>query len=428
MKLTDFVKNFLKSEKKSPIEYEKERAIKFMQRYREKYIPEQYNQALLAEQILNPDIDWLVSISNRTDGKSFNYLGMYMALCIEFDVGFFLIARHFTLRNVYYNTLLKIASAVDYFDPVKFSVQSTQFYLIVIYDNKVIGIISDLNAATDLKYSSAFVVDFPIIIYDEFLALESDYLPDEPERLKTIFESVNRDFFESDTRILQEPVIVLLGNAVNFSSPLLSYLDLFNKLERQGLNTARQYGNIWMEMRKNEHSNEKRNLRAFPEDDDPMTTGQFKFNNFGLATDNDRNAIIAGVYHDFYIKLIDRYLKVRYNIGRNLILLSVVANAPDYQFCTELKDMKDGVQFLKESYYDENQYKKHEREFYKYDNAYTKEYLTSQLNYVDIKILKCINQYDSQKPIETTNERHEREYKNQYMENSILAIQRRFFM
>ncbi|WNM54320.1 hypothetical protein CoNPh17_CDS0124 [Staphylococcus phage S-CoN_Ph17] len=44
------------------------------------------------------------------------------------------------------------------------------------------------------------------------------------------------------------------------------------------MNTKRQYGNIMLEMRRNEFSNENRNTRAFNTDNDSMTTGEFDFN------------------------------------------------------------------------------------------------------------------------------------------------------
>src|SRR5699024_7973356 len=70
---------------------------------------------------------------------------------------------------------------------------NNEFYKTLIYKDKAIALITDLNKATDLKYNSNYLKDFPIMVYDEFLALEGDYLPDEWERLKTIYASVNRD-------------------------------------------------------------------------------------------------------------------------------------------------------------------------------------------------------------------------------------------
>lgn len=418
---------FKKKSKLTPLEKEKQRALNFIKEYREKYVPKEYNQIELIDHLLEPEIDYLVSISNRSDGKSFNYIGCVMALSIEFDTGFTLIARHYTLRKVYYNLLMKIAHKIPFFDSKKLMAQSTDHYIIVIYGEKPIGVITDLNAATDLKYSSNFLVDFPIMLYDEFLAIETDYLPDEAERLKTIYESLDREFSKSDTRILDFPKIILLGNAVNFSSPLLAYLDLFNKLEKQPINSAKQYENIWLEMRRNDHSNEKRNLRAFPTKDDAMTSGQFKFNKYALASENDRNAIKSGIYREFNIKLLEYYLNVRYNRQRNLIMLSIKSDAENYAFCTEVSDKQENVIYLKDTFYSDTHYKKHERGLFKYDNAFSKSFITRDMQLINLKIIKCVKLYDTKHKEETISDRHEREYRDQYIENTKKAIMQRFF-
>lgn len=356
-----------------------------------KAIPKRFNQIELAEEIFNPEIDWLVSISNRTDGKSFNYVNLAVQMAIDLDINFTLISRTFMLRNAYTSFLYKL------FEETGRGIEGLLFkrtddYVMCIYNEKIIGIITDLNNATDLKYSSNFIKDFPFIIYDEFLALEGDYLPDEYDRLKTIYESIDRN--GGKIPFIKEPKILLLGNAVNFSSPLLAELDLFNKLETHPINSLKIYDNIALEMRRNENANEARNTRAFKSENDAMTTGQFKINNFKLITKPEYDKIsVNGT--DFYVKLSDNlYMNIHYYPNADYYtdkpVLSIEAGIHDYLFCMDLKDLKEGVTFLNGFYYSEFMERKYNNGLFLFKNAFSKDYITSNLNVLQINIYKCI--------------------------------------
>ncbi|MCS5736650.1 hypothetical protein, partial [Herbiconiux daphne] len=352
---------------------------------------------------------------------SFNYTGALIQTCLKYDLGFTLIARHYTLRYAYATLIEEIMTEIDCYSPENLFFKRTDDYIIVTYGEKTIGIITDLNNATDLKYHSAFLKKFPILIYDEFLAIEGDYFPDEWERLKTIYGSINR---VEDVPLIGIPKIFLLGNAVNFSSPLLANLNLYNKLETQTINTMQQYGNIMLEMRRNDNANEIRNDRAFSTHEDAMSTGQFKFNSYQLTTDEQRELIKANS-REFYIKTRTGYIHVLYNMKNYDTLLSVVPDADSYHFCTEVVDKKKDNVFLKDTYYSDTHYKKYERGTYLFDNAYSKDAITKDLTLIELKIAKCIRQYELDCK-ETVFEQNERRYKNQYIENSIKAIQRRY--
>src|SRR5699024_8144101 len=152
---------------------------KYVNNFREKHIPERYNQIKLMNFLNDDDVDHYISISNRADGKSFNYCHFLLKLSIDHDIGFTFVVRHFTVRNAGQKLFQKIIDSFQHFNPRDFQVMRTDFYIVLLYQDKQLGIITDLNQATDLKYQSNYLQDFPIIIYDEFLALEGDYLPDE---------------------------------------------------------------------------------------------------------------------------------------------------------------------------------------------------------------------------------------------------------
>lgn len=90
-----------------------------------------------------------------------------MKLAIEFDIKFTLLARHHTLRDAYRELLERICIEQNIL-MIKLIFRNTQDYIAVGYGEKEIGIITHLNNATDLKYHSNFMKNFPIIIYDEF--------------------------------------------------------------------------------------------------------------------------------------------------------------------------------------------------------------------------------------------------------------------
>lgn len=415
-------------------EKEIEKAIKFIDTFRRKYVPENFNQIELLNHLFDDNIHHYMSISSRTDGKSFNYIGAIMALNAEgFNIKFQLIARHYTLRKEYFNLLLKIASKIEYFDAKLLSVQAGDFYLIVFYGDNVIGIITDVDHVSDLKYASSFLADFKLVIYDEFLARKIDYLPTEASDLKNLIESINRDFEPDETALLTHPKIMYLGNAVNFDSPLLAYYDMFMVLEKHKINTLRVYNNkelpvkIALEMRRNDENNKKRNIGIFPdEENDSMSTGEFTFNTFALVDENIRKLVISGDYYEFNIKLLEYYLNVRYNYQRDIYVLSIRATADNYEFCTEVSDIKDGVTYLDEHYYSERQRRKHVIGAYHYNDAFSKNYVTMQENYICLKLMKLIGMHYEEHKTEKVFDKKERQYKDQYIENTKQAIINKF--
>ncbi len=142
----------------------------------------------MLDELNNPEIDHYISISNRTDGKSFNYIHALLNIAIEYNIGISFYSRNMMLRISYQTLLDEIIEQSPIFERKDFTFIRTQYYIEVLYHQQSIAVISSLNDATELKYSSNFLKKYPIMVYDEFLALQSDYLPDEWERLKTIYE------------------------------------------------------------------------------------------------------------------------------------------------------------------------------------------------------------------------------------------------
>lgn len=389
----------------------------------EHHVPMEYNQIQLVRELFNDELDHYISISNRADGKSFNYIHFFMNLSIEKGIGFTLVARHYTVRFLLQDFVRKLADKSDIINTQDIMFRRGDFFTTIIHRDKEIGIITDLNQATDLKYASNYIEDFPIIIYDEFLALEGDYLPDEWDKLKTIYASIDR---VKNRPFIKFPKVFYLGNAVNFSSPILAALDLFNLLEKHQIDTMKQYGNILLEMRKNEQTNVTRNTRAFNEKDDDMTKGQFTINYYKIANEKDRQQINLNPKY-IYVKLTGNYLKITYNPDNEKVLLSIVNFAEDYTFNLKLNDNKVGSTYLNENYFDERHYKKYEKGIFLFDNNFSKDTITSHFtNLEQLKIFKIIREHEMDTRERPDFERNEEVYKENYIERTKRALLKRF--
>lgn len=391
---------------------------KYINDFRHNHIPKRYNQVKMLDELNNPDIDHFISISNRTDGKSFNYIHALLNIAIEFEVGLSFYSRNLMLRHSYQTLIYKIIDKSTILNRKDFNFIRTQYYISLVYKDRTIGIISDLNNAGELKYFSNELLDYPIMIYDEFISLETDYLGDEFERIKTIYESIDR---KESFNLIHKPKIFYFGNAMNFESPVLHGLKIFNILEQHPINTAKIYKyqfHVMLEMHRNENANEQRNTRAFASENDAMTTGQFKTNKFMLATDGDRWKVKQNP-RTIYVKLRNDYLRIQYNHDDlRYIILSIESRIDDqeYQYNMLLKDNKESSTYLKEKYFTENHIKKIDKGMYLFDNKYSKDYITSDFHELNmLNIPKLIKE-----TMKTENEYTERENKeNQFQENYI---------
>ena len=366
---------------------------RYISRFRKKYVPKKYNQIKMLDYLTDDDVDHYISISNRADGKSYNYIHFFMRFAIDFGVNFMLIARHFTIQQMYVDQLRKIASTFNKsINPKNLQFINSQFYIKVIYKTdkgaKTIGLITDLNEAQDLKYNSAYLSDFPIIIFDEFLVLETDYLPDEYERLQTIYTSVNR---KENIDYIHFPKIFYLGNAVNFSSPILMNLGLFNKIENQSLNTIQKYGNKVLEINKNLNANEIRNTRAFDEEHDNVANVEFSNNKYLLPTENQRKQF--RIYGEVcFVKLERNYLRIDFIFDKGLIMLSIVGFVKEYDYNLREVDSNDKSIFLKETYYSDNYPRRFQKGEFLFENAPSRYYVLRDRQLLRLKITRLVSE------------------------------------
>ena len=392
----------------------------YIEQFRKKHIPKRYNQVKLLDHLDDPEIDHFISISSRTDGKSINYVHALLNIAIDYNLGLMFISRNMMLRQSYQTLLEDIFDLSTVLNREDFSFIRTQYYVSLNYKKRTIAIITDLNSATELKYFSNFLKKFPIMVYDEFLAIESDYLSDEWIRLQTIYESIDR---VEEYPLIYKPKIFYLGNAVNFESPILHGLEIFNILERHPLNTMKIYKydfNIALEINRNENTNELRNTRAFGSKNDSMTTAQFQTNDFLIATENDKNHIKINP-RTIFIKLKNDYLKIWFNPEDLTTILSIetTMTKDHYDYNQQLKDNTVSSIYLNESYYNENHIKKYDRGFYLFENNFSKNTITSEHNNLNwIRINKIIREYMRKDNQQNEIESKEQQFKDNYIEQT----------
>lgn len=408
--------------------FNEEQFQQYLVDFRKYHIPERYNQIEMLNHLSDHELDHFVSITNRTDGKSFNYIHALLNIAIDYDLGIMFICRNMMLRLSYQTLIEEIVEESDILESKHLTFIRSQYYIRVDYHGKTIGVISDLNNATELKQFSNFIKRFPLLVYDEFLALETDYLPDEWERLKTIYESIDR---MPNYPLIGKPKIIYLGNPVNFSSPVLAGLEIFKILETHPINSCRVYKNklnIVLEMHKNDNANEKRNTRAFASSQDSMTSGQFEVNNFMLASDNDLFKVKANPRH-IYVKLVSDYLDIFFNRDSFEIVLSIKKTIPkSYDYNLKLKDNTSTSIYLNENYFDEDQIKKIDRGAYLFENNYSKDYITNDFHELNtLKIFKLIREflYDEKPEHETENK--EIQYELNYIEQSKRGLMKKMW-
>ena len=397
----------LKQKAVSLFSSEKEEYTYYLNEYRSKYLPEEYNQLELLDHLCDEDIDHYMSITTRGDGKSFNYISAVSYLCYHLNMGCTLLVRHFTLQDKMRELVEDIFSTIRWFDyPKDFHIRSTSDYLIVSIADKDVLLITDINNASDLKQSSAVLKNFPIILYDEFLTLTDDYCKNEYEKIRTIYKSIDRI---KDRPYIKTPKCIYLANPVNFDSPLLPSLKIYNQLQTQEINTMKQYRNVLLELRRNDTRNDGKNTRAFPDEYDSDVTGQFDFSNYKLVSEDQYLKIFQ---HSKSVKIkLPEKMMLHFIENNGKMIISIERSDNTEQYCFDLTDEKEDCQYLTEKYYKTSFIKKHEKGLFLYKDSFSKTYVQRDSRLMSINLFKLI---PSSKSV-TTEETYEKVKQNNFL-------------
>ena len=367
---------------------EKEEYAFYLKEYKEKYLPKEFNQLELLDELCNDEIDHYMSITSRGDGKSFNYISAVGYLCYHLNMGCTLLVRHFTLQDKMRELVEDILQTIGWCNfSTDYHYRSTSDYLIISIGDKDVFLITDINNASDLKQSSAVLKNFPIMLYDEFLTLSDDYCKNEYEKIRTIYKSIDR---VKNRPYIKTPKMIYLANPVNFDSPLLPSLKIYNKLQTQEINTIKQYNNVLLELRRNDARNDGKNLRAFPDADDADVTGEFQFSNHKLVSEE--------TYFNIYnhaksvkVKLDDKMMLHVVSKNDNIVL-SIERSDNTENFCINLADETEKSKYLNDKYYKQSFIKKHEKGMFLYKDSFSKTFMERDTMLMQLNLFKLIPQ------------------------------------
>lgn len=368
---------------------------KFLKKFR-KGIPKNRNQVLMLDHLTNDDITFYINITNRTDGKTFQYLHFLIEFQRWSKVGFTLLCRHYDLRQSYIDSLEEIFK-IKNLGSEDLTFLRRNDYTQVFYKELCIGIIVELLNATDLKHYSNFLKDFPIIYFDELLVTPMDYLGNEWELLKTIYQSIDRN---PSIPIINKPKIIMAGNPINFESDILFHLKLFNSLEKNQMGKCTQvHKKTMILMEHNKDVDKLRNMNAFSsiDDDNQDDFEGFYMNKHLIVNDHQRN-IIMMKGKSFVIEINEYKVKIFYwyneHTSKYEIFLSLLNkfNSEKAMYYENIKDIKKGGILLDDKY-KKDMTKKYKLGLFKFDNVFSKNTLTENNFFINVNLVKCITKH-----------------------------------
>lgn len=355
---------------------------KTLKEYKERYLPPEYNQLELLDELTNQELDHYISITTRGDGKSFNYISAVGYICYHLNMGCLILVRHWALQDKMRELIEDIIHTVKWIDPNELKFRSNADYITMSIAGKDVFVIADLNNASDLKQSSNVLKNFPIILYDEFLALDTDYVQDEYQKMATIYKSIDR---VPNRPYIKSPKIIYLGNPVNFNSPLLPALNIYNHLQTHEINTIKAYGNILLEMRRNDKRNDGKNIRAFPDPNDSDVTGEFNFTNYRLVTPDEYHKEFN---HGEFIKIrIDANLMLTV-LRKSDIILSIEKSDNKEDYCLNLNDETLDRVYIQDRFYSDRFVKRYKKGLFLYKDAFSKQHISEDENLQRINFLR----------------------------------------
>lgn len=368
----------------------------YLKKYRDNFLPEEYNQLELLDRLTDTSIDHLMSITTRGDGKSFNYISCLGYLAYNLNMPTLLIVRHWTLQDKMRDLVEEIIRTTGWGDIQGIQWETNTDYMICYLDGRELFLITDLNRASDLKQSSAVLKRFPIILYDEFLTLTDDYVDNEFQKMGTIYKSIDR---VKNRPYIKFPKCIYLGNPVNFTSPLLPALNIYNYLQSHEINTMKQYNNVLLEMRKNEARNDGKNLRAFPDPNDGDVTGEFKFASYQLSTPEQ---YISQLHHGELVKVrIDSQLMFTILKNNGTIVVGIERADNEEDYCLNMNDEELHKPYLTQRFFKDNFHKRYEKGKFLYKDAFSKEYITNiNSTLMDINFYRLFKHIENVEPEE----------------------------
>lgn len=365
---------------------EKKLFLKRFKKFKKEHIPQQYNQLNYVPFLLDDNLNIFLEMSNRSDGKtttSFKFL-LYEAIkCEHVRISF--LVRHFELKLAIKSNIFDVMAMFPHlFDTSKLMFTEVADFSKVWYDGVCIAIIYDLNNAFDLKNHFSTLRQFPLMVWDEFLTIQEEYVSNEWIKLMTIYNSTDKDI---DNPLFKHPKLLLLTNPVNFDSEILSNFDIFDVLETMEINTFQIKDEFFIEMLRNESANTKKANSILTNSVNGSLSGEFNFNRFRLINNFE---VLLRENGSISIKLnsTETVICVKAN---NKFYLKISPPTNNETFCIKPEDETKDITFLKNNFYNESFHKKYLKGIILYANNYTKNYILNHPTFRDLNLQKLIN-------------------------------------
>lgn len=350
-------------------------------------VPEKYYNLRVIKELTNDNFLRFWGISSNAAGKTFNATILFCYLGLKTSAKPNFIVRHYDLMARYIekmrDKILSSEYAKKYFPkPDHFIFRNRDTYTMMTYEGKQIAIISCLANDGDLKFSSEILSDFPILIFDEFIATDGHYIKREVKKLEIIHRSTDRN--HNDKKINTK--IIFFANPLNFDSEFLDYYDIYEKLETQKIGEYVEYDdkNV-LDLFKNEHVNIEKNNDMFPPvEGDDGSNAEFLINNFLLKPVKKEDKLLACV------KLQDEYIVQVYDsAGKDV--LKVTSYSPQIDFTLNLKDVTKKIKMLNKKYIRNKNLDDFKKGKYLFANMFTLNYFSKNATSQQINYKKIAN-------------------------------------
>lgn len=353
--------------------------------------PERFYQAHGLKAAILDDINYIhMNVSNRRDGKSFTTTYILTLLALKLGFKLLFLATDERSQISYFNQMAKVLRETDTKYKEEYLEYRTikRWYINIYYQSEHIATVIDFSEIESLKNESAFLSQFDILFYDEFIKSPYRYHRQEYYLIKMLYKSMNRP---NKLRKLKLPKLLFAGNPTNFDSPVLAGFDLLNLIETQPLNTCETYHrntvNLIIEKHKNEQANVKEENDMFPdENEDPNSSGDFVFNNYNIEKKSSLMDLLV-------IDLEDFYLYVYYTSDLNKILFEIKGFSSQVDFCSYFSGESESVIYLGHRFIRDSN--KFERVPARYVNSYTKTFISDSVFIKSLNIYKIISVHNS---------------------------------
>lgn len=365
--------------------------LKVLQKIRDN-IPNEYNQIELLDYLFDDNIDKLISITSRSDGKTTNFLVALFDIAIKFEYRPIVIAPHDYIQRTLVAEFMQVIKNYSKRDHNNIQVINHRFAQEICYKGKTAMAFSNLDDALELKNNKEFLKQFRIPWFDEFIRFPEDYSNDEILKYQVIFETLEKDF-----EAYYPMKTIFTGNPLNFESPFLAEFELFDILENHPINTIKDYHymvedyegdieqNIALEINRNDKVNEKKSKNFF-RSRNGSNSGEFQFNKFNLK----KVDLYKGSYEYIIVQFTSQHYIYIYKQDNDYILSVKGYNNKECEFTFMYNNVTTHTKLVLDKFFKDSAYRRFTKNFYYFENAFTKNFFNENQHLQSLDFIKLL--------------------------------------